>query len=325
MYKIFSQSLIAVFMLALCTASVADPKVTVTVRQSPVVSGSQTTISDLADVDCSDEILAQRIGETTLCPAPLPGKTRTFTRSQIASALRRQGLKDGSFDLRCPSQVTATRESTTVSGQNIVDAVRDFVINTAAWPGTVTVEPSGSLTDQVVQAGTPELQVRMNGASLRKGRNTLPVDILVDGTKCATVNVSVMIKVFAPVLVASGPIRRTDEITSSNTRLVDMDITNLPDDVLTELPVDEMTAAVSISSGAAIRNAWVTLPPVVKSGDRVTVAAGKSRVRVTAKGIAAADGRIGDRIRIRMSGGDVYGVVTGPGRAEISSDRRASR
>ena len=69
---------------------------------------------------------------------------------------------------------------------------------------------------------------------------------------------------------------------------------------------------------------WVSAPPAVRSGDQVLVVVSSGTVRLTDRGVAAQDGCIGDRIKVRLSGEsrEVRGTISGPGLVEIFIGRR---
>jgi len=314
------------FGLALMLApmsGIAAAQADVLVRPSSEVTGAAITLGDMATVSCPDQALAGRLRAVPICSSPLPSKTRQLTREQIASAVRRQGIGEGSVNLICPKQVSVTRPSCLVTGQALFEAAQQYALTANQWPGTAAVEPVRLAPDETVPAGKLELRARSGIQKLRKGRNSIAVEAAVDGQVYRTLHVPILVRVIAPVLVATQAIPRSAEITGANSAMRETDITNLPEEVVTELPSGAF-AALPISEGTVIRQSWITQPPAVRSGDVVVVSVIGRFVRVTDKGTAAADGRIGDKIKVRLGGEvrEVRGTVVKHGLVEIQLGRR---
>jgi len=316
----------ALLILAITLAGAAALP-TITVRPECEIAGSSCTLGDAASVQSGDAALTQRLKNILVCPTPLPGKTRMVTRDQIVIALRRAGVSDQSVQLLCPAQVILRRGQSTVTGQALFDAAKAFAQSGVSLTGTVVIEPRRLPSDQIVPAGSPELRIKAGARSARKGQNSIPVEIVVDGQVYRTVMVSAMVRVVAPVLVATKTIAKSETISSVNTALQERDITTLSSDVMFEAPNADWTASVPISEGAVIRGQWVAAPAAVKSGDSVLVVVESGGVRVTEKGTAVQDGRLGDRIKVRFTGDvrEARGIVAEPGVVKISLGRRTSK
>ena len=317
--RVFMIVLIMALALAVHASANPTPLAAIMVRPVSTVPAASVTLGDLATLVCADQALADKLKSIPICPSPFPGKSRLLMRDQILIAMRRDGIADGSVEVLCPAQVAVTRSSSRVSGEALFEAVRQFALNAGSWPGTATAEPVRLPDDQFAPAGKLELRPRLGAQKLRKGRNSVPVDICVDGSVYTTANVSVLVRVVAPVLVSTQTIARSAEITAASTAVQDREITALPDDIVIGPAASGEVAAVPIADGAIIRRSWITAPPVVKSGDAVTITVSGNWVRVSDKGTAVQDGRVGDRIKIRLMGDvrQVRGTVAGPGRVEI--------
>lgn len=316
----------AVLILAVVFAAAvaAAPKTTVAVKPASEVSGASVTLGDIASIQGADAKQMECLRAIQVCPSPLPGKTRKLTDDQVLTAMRRAGVLAESAGLLCPPEVAVVRTSAIVGGSDLVDAVRKHVLAAPSWPGTVSVESAIPPVDQIVPTGKLGLRVKAGASAVRKGRNTVSVEIVVEDKVYRAVQVSVTVKVIAPVAVALKAIARSELIGGVNVVLQDRDVTMLPDDVLTEMPEGGWTASLAIAEGSILRKSWVAAPSVVRSGDQVLVIVRSGAVRLTDKGVAAQDGGIGDRIKIRLSGEsrEVYGTVSGPGIVEIVVGRR---
>lgn len=317
----------AMVLTLMAVAAIASQKAMIVVRPECLISGANCAIGDIAMVQSSDKETTQKLKSLVVCTSPLPGKSRKVPREQIVVALRRGAMSDGTYDLFSPQQVTITRNEGVASGQMIFDAAKEFASTSGSWPGTVVIEASRMPSDQCVPTGKMEMRVPSGTKSARKGQNTIPVEIVVDGRTYRTVQVTVMVKILAKVLVASQAISRADAISATNTSIEERDVTRLADDVMMEAPASDYAASVPIAQGAVIRKQWVSAPPAIKAGDAVIVIVESDGVRVSDKGIAAQDGREGDRIKVRFSGDarEIRGTVAEPGVVKISLGRRTNQ
>ena len=316
---------ILILTVGVATVLCAAPQADVMVRPSSEVDGQQVTIGDIAVVNCKDAKFAEKLCAVHVCPSPIAGHNRILTRDQVLIALRRGGILDASVNLLSPAKAIVTRAATTVPGQAIFDAVRDYVMANKTWEGTAEVEAVRLPSDQILPSGTPELRVRDNGQKPRKGRCGIPVEIVVAGRVYSTVYVSVNVRVFALVIVATQAIPRGTEITAANTSTETREITFVSEDSLNRMPESGALAAQAIASGTVIRRKWITEPAAIHSGDKVVVVAKGENVSIADKGIAAADGKAGDIIKVRLNGESrvVRGRVAGPGLVEIQLNGRS--
>lgn len=311
----------AIFLIAaMGSAALASTPATVMVRPESEVVGPSACLGEIAGIQCTDSAPAEKLRNAPICSAPLPGKTRKITRDQIIIALRKAGIDDETVDLLCPEMVRISRKASTVSGQSLFETARAFALAANSWPGTVAVEPVRLPPDQTVPVGKLELRARAGAGAVRKGQNSLPVEIVIDGRVYRTVHTAIRIRVFAPVLVSTQAIPRSATVSAQNARLSERDITNLPDDVYLGNPSSGCVASVSISEGAVIRKQWLSEPAAIKSGDSVLVVVENGAIRVTDKATAVQDGRAGQRIKVRFAndGREVRGTVAEPGLVKIS-------
>lgn len=317
--------LILALVLGLAAGTSAAPGATVVVRPASDVSADSVTIGQIAVVDGAEGAQADRIKGVCVCQSPLPGKSRKLTDDQIMTALKRAGLFETTA-LLCPPEIAVVRASAVVGGADLLEAAHRHVLSAAAWKGIVSVEPAIAPAEQIVPTGKLDLRVKAGANAVRKGRNSIPVEITVDDRIYRTVQVSVHVRLVAAVPVASRAVARGEEVSAGNIVMQERDVTALPDDTLTAMPEAGWTACLPISEGSVLRGPWVSAPPAVLSGDRVLVVVCSGSVKVAEQGVAAQDGRTGDRIKVRLSGErrEVRGIVSGPGLIEISIGRRRS-
>lgn len=175
-------------------------------------------------------------------------------------------------------------------------SVRVTAIDTvvAAEPGLAALpEPGG-------RAGRPTRFVLTTGRARR-------------GVAVATVTVS------GSYARAARAIARDEIIAADAIEVVDGE---LPPIAFKRLPAAGeavgLTARRDIAAGEALTEAVLQFPPLVRSGDAVTVTVRIGAVEVTSTGTASGSGFEGDLLRVTPRGGrPVTARITGPGRVEI--------
>jgi flagella basal body P-ring formation protein FlgA len=279
-------------------------RASIVARPQAEVTADRIVLADVAVVKSQNPSLAQKLRRLELSPSPNPGKSWFINRFDIIVALRRAGIDDKTVDLLSPEKIEVQRRFTLVTGQMLLRAVQEFAMKSASWPGTMTVDSAHLPAELEVPCGKLELRAREGVQRLRRGQNCLPVDIIVDAQTYRTVNLSLIIKVVAPVLTARKSISRGDSIDASNTSIEIRDITDISDDVATEAFPAGWTAVMSLAEGTVIRQNFISEPAAVHAGDKVVVLVESGQVRITGKATATQDGHIGQTITVRFENPD---------------------
>ena len=180
-----------ILILGLVTAVSAAPEVTVVVKPASEVAGEKVTLGDIASIKEADAEQADRLKSIGVCQSPLPGKSRKLTDDQVVTALRRAGILPESAGLLCPPEIAVVRTSAVVGGLDLIEAVRKHVLAANSWAGTVSVEAAIRPADQVVPTGKLDLRIKAGTSAVRKGRNSISVEIVIDDKVFRTVQVSV--------------------------------------------------------------------------------------------------------------------------------------
>lgn len=176
-------------------------------------------------------------------------------------------------------QVTLTQVQTEVAGDTALEAV---------------VDPAG-------RVGQPVRFVLMSGGR-RRG-----IAVAVVGVRARHVR--------ATRAIAKGEIVGADAVESVEGDLSGVALRRLP----TLAHVVGRPARRAVHPGEPITDAVVDLPPLVKSGDRVSLVVTVGRVRASGPGIASGSGHIGDEIQVLQPGRSrpVRGRITEPGTVEM--------
>jgi flagellar basal body P-ring formation protein FlgA len=128
------------------------------------------------------------------------------------------------------------------------------------------------------------------------------------------------VMVSGPHARASRAIARAEAISEADIDIVDDEWPSVP---LQRMPAEAdivgLKARRNIAAGEAFTGAVLDVPPLVKSGDSVTITATVGAVQVTGAAIASSSGHRGDIIRVtpKPNGRPVRARITGDSTVEV--------
>lgn len=129
----------------------------------------------------------------------------------------------------------------------------------------------------------------------------------------------IKVLVFGEYVLTTKFIQAGSKIISSDLRMIEGDLSSLPDDVVRS--INEVTgrqAVRAIQTGGYISLNNLKEPSVIRVGDRVRVQVIGAGFQATGEGIAQTSGSINEIIKIRLPDGQVLqGKITSPGAVEI--------
>jgi len=121
-----------------------------------------------------------------------------------------------------------------------------------------------------------------------------------EGKEIATIRMSGIVRVFGKVLCAARPLPRNRVLDADDITLVRKEISLLGPKIVTDYQrAIGRRLKVALPAGGVILSPMLKEPLLVKRGDRVTIVANTSHVRVTAPGEARASGEAGKLIRVK--------------------------
>jgi flagella basal body P-ring formation protein FlgA len=100
-------------------------------------------------------------------------------------------------------------------------------------------------------------------------------------------------------VVTKKPLGRYRTITPDDVYMQKMDITNLPNDIITDYK-DVLGKRVrrNIWAKVVLRSEYIEFPPLVKRGDTVLIVAESEKMKITAMGEVRKSGRRGERVKV---------------------------
>jgi flagella basal body P-ring formation protein FlgA len=297
----------------------------VTVRIAPeaVVRTDEISLGDVATVE-GDETLARRLRQVKLGPAPLPGGSQQIDPGYLRLRLGELHLEPSRVRLSIPEQVVVTRAFQILPGSALVEAVSRQIqqrLDALApqggpWAVVVLSRPA----DLRVPTGTVDLVTQLQGEPSPQSSLGATVTIKVDGRSYQTVPLSVRVGRYQDVVVAARALEPRSPLGPGDFRVEPRPSTEIPAGTLSALP-DAMDLEVTrpVRAGEALTPALLRQRIVVRRGELVTLVLEGPGFRILAQGVAVADARRGETLRVLnpASKREALGKVEGPGLVRV--------
>lgn len=299
--------------------ALASAGVTVRVAPEATVQGNEISLGDVATVQ-GDEPLARRLRKLVVGPAPLPGASQRLDPGYLRLRLSEAQLEPSKVHLVIPDEVLVTRAFQVLTGQAMVDAASHEVRQRlAAQPGARgpwAVVVASRPADLRIPAGTVELVAQVQGDPATQSSLGATVAIKVDGRAFQTVPLGLRVGRYQDVVVAARPLDPRSPITAGDLRIEPRASTEIPDGALSSLPdLADLDVTRPLREGEALTAALVRHRVLVKRGELVTLLLEGPGFRIVAQGVASADARRGETIKVvnATSKREAVGKVDGPG------------
>jgi flagella basal body P-ring formation protein FlgA len=150
----------------------------------------------------------------------------------------------------------------------------------------------------------------------RRESGFLSLGVRCEGTHPWTVYSKVRVKAYRNVVVLKNAVRQGAMLTEADLGLEKRDLAELRGNYFTSYePVINRPVRRTLAAGAVLSPDWLTVPKLIRRGQKVTLQAQSSHFAIKVSGHALSDGEAGQRIRIRndQSQRIVEGIVAGPG------------
>jgi len=264
------------------------------------VANDSILLGDIAIIRGPDTVFVADLNALVVGRAPLPGKSRQINAAYVAMRLRQKGISINQVALNETTTTTVVRDSTFVSRKQIEDAIREALDQEDFFQGRRGVVRDIRVnSDLVVPSGNVSYGVKFTEKPIRSNRVLASVSVYVNGKHYRKIWGTIVADILQEVMVLSKTMRRHQRITREDIQLVAMNLTDIPHNAITvDQDILGKRVTKSLLSGTVLRTDIVELPPLVKRGDVVTIAAESGVLQVTALGKAKSNGRQGERIKV---------------------------
>lgn len=299
---------------------IGPPVVRVELPAAAHSTGLEIAVGDIATVTCADDALATRVRAASLGYAPAPGFSRTLRGDLVSSALR-QAMPSVRVRVVGADRCRVTPKVTTIKG-TALRAEAAVAMRAAIASLDAEARPAGDVPDLQLPAGEgePRLVARASRGELFPGKRNVAVEVWIGERLYRTVQIPFELAVWERTAVLRRAINPREPLHAG---LFEVKRVPLRDSRSTQaLGLDQLAGAIAMKAmpaGAILTEHDVHREVVIRRGDQVTVTVINGAVRVTDVGVAKADGRMGERLRVelRSSGKELIAVVKGGRQVEV--------
>ena len=260
------------------------------------VKGEEIVLGQVAHIEADTEAEMKRLKAVPLISAPRPGESYRISRAHIEAMLERKGIDLKSVRIEGGS-VLVKRSYQRVKAERLMKALEEFLKRETGSPARVSIIPTTPVRDLLVPEGKVSISVQsISGDPLR---GWFRVRVMVDGKVAEEISIFARVRIERETVVAVKPIRAGQRISADMVKVERMMIGlegkgafEKVRDVLGKIP------SRSIEKGELIRRSDLRLPVIVRRGDVVMIVAKYGMIRITARGKAVENGRLGDVIEV---------------------------
>jgi flagella basal body P-ring formation protein FlgA len=284
--------------LLLALAALSLPSGTpATVRLAPQAKTPGERILLVDVVDAADlRLVPPALLGTDLGASPSAGYTRLLGREQVEKA-----LPPGTLALAGASETVVHPDTKTIPGAEILRAAQEWLRSNLPPEADVQVEVVRDASEVVVPRGrrSLELSPRFHGPPALRGPVSLDVAVLVDGSAASVVPVSFFVRTFAESLVLLRELRRGESLAAE-----DFERRRVETTTLSASPARDPALVLGREARRPMREGEVISPRdfdpplLVRRGDAVTLLFVRGALRASARGVARADGRLGEPVPV---------------------------
>jgi flagellar basal body P-ring formation protein FlgA len=286
----------------------------VSFKNEAVVNRSMLTLSDVAVLRPLSK--AEVLSGILLFPSPAPGEQRCFNSSILKAyvldaLVNKDSVRWSGAETVCISRegaVVSQNEIQTVINKRLGEILGHLSAEQVVFEAVHLPDISQFSTDNV------EYEVLFSDRDILKSRQ-VNVIIKIDGKVRENVTLTGRVQALVPVVVAREKLNRGAVLTHDNIMNQLKNIADLKDPCLNLKEIIGKVLKKSVSMNQVISEQDLDMPVLIERRDLVTMVLQKGNLQLSTKGVASANGKMGDVIMIKnlKSNREVPCRVIGPG------------
>ena len=300
LYTILFCLLAVVSTLGVAADLVASPLTTIRIRDRVEVDADDVWLGQIAEIDGSDVQFIRNLKGILIGKAPLPGKSRQYAQSHLMMRLKQYDIDLSKVILEAPEYIEVSRSCIKIQKQKIEEIVAGYLLQHIPPENkNIRIREIRVPEEVVLSRGQISYKVTVADNQPLKGNCSIAVEFNVNGHDQKKIWTTVDIEILGPVVVTRKPLGRYQPIGEDDIESKTMDLSDLPDDVITdpETVLGKRTIR-AIGGQVPLRADSVELPPLVKRGDLVVIIAESKGLKITTRGQVRKKGRLGEQIPV---------------------------
>lgn len=317
---------VVIFMVMFVTAKIAQAQETqllLQIKDVVEIRSEYIRIKDVASVFTVDEALMEKVENMIVRKAPYPGKSFELRAVDVKACLLRNRIEEDAVELGGSNNTLVTAKSVTVTTKEITQLAQDFVISEMPWDlENVRIEILSSPSDIVLNDGDLTFEVYPASRNYHIGQVVINVKIFIDGSLKKSIPVSMRVRVFDDVLVATRTLEKEEVIDPSCVSIEKREVSALKGGVITDInDVVGKVAKRRIKAQRVLCDNMLQKALMIKRNELVKVELSMKNLKISSRAIARQDGREGEFITVRNTDSpdkkDFQGLVIGPGLVRV--------
>ena len=278
----------------------ASPLITIRVRDRVEIDGDDVLLGQIAEIEGSDVQLIRKLKDILIGKAPLPGKSRHYAQSHLMMRLKQYHIDVSKVILETPEQIEVSRSCIIIEKHKIEEIVAGYLRqNVPRENKNIRIREIRVPEAVALSRGQISYKVTAADSQPLRGNCSIAVEFSVNGYAQKKIWATADIEILGSVVVTRKPLGRYKPIGEDDIELKTMDLSDLPDDVITdpEAVLGKRTIR-AIGAQVALKADSVELPPLVKRGDLVVIIAESKGLKITTRGQVRKKGRLGEQIPV---------------------------
>ncbi|MBV8464766.1 MAG: flagellar basal body P-ring formation protein FlgA [Burkholderiales bacterium] len=296
----------------------APAPVRVQLKAEAVVEGRDVTLGDLVDVADATAPQWPAVRQTVLATAPRPGYSLHLSQREVARLLREAGH---------PEIVLGGAEASTIETRAapfdtaaITGAAENY-LRTALQANAPSLELIPEALPPVkLPGGNVTVQVRTQRIDRLRGRMTVSVDVLVDGSFYRTMQVPFQVHARQSALVAKTDLQKGQVLACANLDMQERDLAQLDATPVTDCTRQGLRLRRNLAAGEVLQANMLEPVPAVSEGDTVALQLNDGAVALETRAVALLEGNVGQRIPVKATGSEesVLALIVAPDVVKVS-------
>ena len=261
------------------------------------VSGDKITLEEIASI--SPTSAAERYGNNIMFQAPGSGESRVYKSSTLKAYVLEAVSGESAIEWCGAENVVVHRNGRLIS-QDMIEKIIEHYLDEKSlelpveslkfFPAGLPVQftiPNGELESEVIPSNSNVI-----------GSRYLTLRFRVDGSLVASETIRGSLKATAPVVVVARDMERGEVLNKSDLQIQNRDITGQREPSISKSEAVGKKLRRKMDSGQIVEMHNLERQILVNRGDLVTMVAQKGALQVSARGVAASNGRKGDVIAV---------------------------
>ena len=310
--------LLSIVLIVLSADSVCGYEITF--FEKVEVESSELSLGDIVsfhgDHETTNALKIHKIGA-----APAPGKTISVDARRIIREVHRTFDDLPEINWTGHATVTVYRKGNRITGSEIDQLLTDYLKrNNDKFRGAQVKHTIESLPAPFyLPTGTFECDIIPANPQII-GSKRVSLIFKVDGKVIKNLSIHCRIEAYAKVVVARNRIKYGTILNPAELMLRTMELSRLEDYATSIDQVAGTIAKRAIRKGVAIQSSMIESAPIVRRGELVKIIINYQGLFLTATGVAKANGKKNDVIRVRNSSSNkiIHCRVQAPGLVEVT-------